>query len=123
MGRMLIRGEPGNQIISDLAPLSHETVIDKPGKGVFYNTNLNDMLENDGVETLIVCGVTTEGSINTTVREANDLGLEVAVLSDCVSSYNEEFHRVGLEMIKAQMGIFGWVASSREALNLLDQWK
>ena len=122
MGRMLIQGEPGNQIISDLNPLPHETVIDKPGKGVFYSTNLKEILENNGVKTLIVCGVTTEGSVHTTVREANDFGLEVVVLSDCVSSYNEEFHHVGLEMIKAQMGIFGWVASSRDALDLLDQW-
>ena len=112
MGRILIRGEPGHDIIAALAPIAGEPVIDKPGKGAFYQTDLELMLRNRGVDTLLVCGVTTEVCVNTTVREANDRGYRCVVLADCCASYFPEFHATGLAMIKAQGGIFGWVSSS-----------
>src|SRR6516225_8867804 len=112
MGRILIRGEPGHDIIAELYPAAGEPVIDKPGKGAFYQTDLELMLKNRGIETLLVCGVTTEVCVNTTVREANDRGFRCIVLSDCCASYFPEFHDVGLKMIKAQGGIFGSVSTS-----------
>src|SRR5215475_7548456 len=116
MGRILIRGEPGHDIIPELYPLADEPVIDKPGKGAFYATDLHAVLANRGVESLIVCGVTTEVCVHTTVREANDRGFRCIVPGDCCASYFPEFHRVGLEMIKAQGGIFGWVSDSAAAI-------
>jgi nicotinamidase-related amidase len=112
MGRVLIRGEKGHDIIPELSPAPNEPVIDKPGKGAFFATDLELMLRNRGIKTLIVCGVTTEVCVNTTVREANDRGFECLVVSDAVGSYFPEFNRIALEMIKAQGGIFGWVAPS-----------
>ena len=91
-----------------------EPVIDKPGKGSFHATDLHQILLDRKIKTLIVCGVTLEVCVHTTVREANDRGFECAVLSDCVASYFPEFQRVGLEMIKAQGGIFGWVSDSNK---------
>lgn len=119
MGRVLVRGEPGHDIIPELAPESDEPVVDKPGKGAFYETDLDLILQNRGIRTLIVCGVTTEVCVHTTVRQANDRGYECVVLSDCVGSYFPEFQRVGLEMIKAQGGIFGWVSDSDRAAQAL----
>ncbi len=112
MGRILIRGEPGHDIIAELYPLQDEPVIDKPGKGAFYQTDLELMLRNRGIDTLFVAGVTTEVCVNTTVREANDRGFRCIVLADCCASYFPEFHEAGLAMIKAQGGIFGSVAGS-----------
>ena len=119
MGRILIRGEPGHDIIPELYPIRGEPVIDKPGKGAFYQTDLEPMLRNRGIETLLVCGVTTEVCVNTTVREANDRGFRCIVLSDCCASYFPEFHAAGLAMIKAQGGIFGWVSAATPLLNSL----
>ena len=119
MGRVLVRGEPGHDIIPELAPQAGEPVVDKPGKGAFYATNLHSILSDRGVRTSIVCGVTMEVCVHTTVREANDRGHECLVLADCVGSYFPEFQRVGLEMIKAQGAIFGWVADSAEAIRVL----
>src|ERR1700736_5987586 len=116
MGRILVRGEPGHDIIPELYPLPAEPVIDKPGKGAFYQTDLELMLHNRGIDTLFVCGVTTEVCVNTTVREANDRGFRCIVLSDCCGSYFPEFHAAGLAMIKAQGGIFGSVAASKSLL-------
>jgi len=112
MGRILIRGEPGHDIIPELYPLPGEPVIDKPGKGAFYQTDLELMLRTRGIDTLFVAGVTTEVCVNTTVREANDRGYRCIALSDCCASYFPEFHDAGLAMIKAQGGIFGSVAPS-----------
>jgi nicotinamidase-related amidase len=120
MGRILVRGEPGHDIIPALYPAEGEPVIDKPGKGAFYQTELELMLRNRGIENLLVCGVTTEVCVNTTVREANDRGYRCIVLSDCCASYFPEFHAVGLAMIKAQGGIFGWVSSSKAVLAAID---
>ncbi|MFC3694094.1 cysteine hydrolase family protein [Chenggangzhangella methanolivorans] len=116
MGRILIRGEAGHDIIAALRPAPGEPVIDKPGKGAFYQTDLELMLRNRGVDTLLVCGVTTEVCVNTTIREANDRGYRCVALSDCCASYFPEFHEMGLRMIKAQGGIFGWVSSSGAAI-------
>ena len=112
MGRILIRGEKGHDIIPALAPRAGEPVVDKPGKGAFYATDLQSMLHNRGIEALIVCGVTTEVCVHTTVREANDRGYRCLVPGDCCASYFPEFHEMGLRMIKAQGGIFGWVTDS-----------
>jgi len=119
MGRILVRGELGHDIVPELYPKPGETVIDKPGKGAFFATDLELVLRNHGIETLIVCGVTTEVCVNTTVREANDRGFECVVLSDCVGSYFPEFQKAALAMIKAQGGIFGWVSDSGRALAAL----
>ncbi len=119
MGRILVRGEPGHDIIAELAPNENEPIIDKPGKGAFYETDLDLILKNGSIRTLIVCGVTTEVCVHTTVREANDRGYECVVLEDCVGSYFPEFQRVGIEMIKAQGGIFGWVADSNRFVDAL----
>jgi biuret amidohydrolase len=112
MGRILVRGEPGHDIIPELRPLPSEPVIDKPGKGAFHATDLEGILRNRGVTQLIVCGVTTEVCVHTSVREANDRGYDCLVASDCVGSYFPEFQEIGLRMISAQGGIFGWVARS-----------
>ena len=119
MGRILIRGEAGHDIIPELYPLDDEIVIDKPGKGAFYATELGDILQNYGIANLLVCGVTTEVCVNTTVREANDRGYRCVVLADCCASYFPEFHEMGLNMIKAQGGIFGWVSSSAAVLEAM----
>ena len=119
MGRILVRGEPGHDIIAELYPQAGEPVIDKPGKGAFYQTDLDLMLRNRGIDTLLVCGVTTEVCVNTTVREANDRGYRCIVLADCCASYFPEFHAAGLAMIKAQGGIFGSVSSSQAVLDAL----
>jgi nicotinamidase-related amidase len=118
-GRILIRGEEGHDIVDELAPIAGETVIDKPGKGAFYATGLGALLATRGTRSLVVTGVTTEVCVHTTVREANDRGYECLVLADCVGSYFPEFQRVGLEMIAAQGGIFGWVATSTDFLAAL----
>jgi nicotinamidase-related amidase len=116
MGRILVRGEPGHDIIPALYPVAGEPVIDKPGKGAFYQTDLELMLKGRNIDTLLVCGVTTEVCVNTTVREANDRGIRCVVLSDCCASYFPDFHTAGLAMIKAQGGIFGSVTSSKNVL-------
>lgn len=120
MGRVLVRGEPGHQIIPELAPAPAEVVIDKPGKGAFYATDLETVLLDRGIRSLIVTGVTTEVCVHTTVREANDRGFECLVLEDCVASYFPEFQRAGIEMIKAQGGIFGWISTSAALLRALE---
>ena len=119
MGRILIRGEPGHDIIDELYPIAGEPVIDKPGKGAFYRTDLEMMLRNRSIENLLVCGVTTEVCVNTTVREANDRGFRCIVLADCCASYFADFHAMGLAMITAQGGIFGSVCQSKAVLDAL----
>ncbi len=119
MGRILIRGEAGHDIIPALYPLPGEPVIDKPGKGAFYATDLHITLRYHDIEDLIVCGVTTEVCVHTTVREANDRGYRCLVPADCCGSYFPEFHAMGLKMISAQGGIFGWVSHSAEIIAAL----
>jgi nicotinamidase-related amidase len=119
MGRILVRGEAGHDLIPELYPVFGEAVIDKPGKGAFYSTDLHAILMNRGIKQIIVTGVTTEVCVNTTVREANDRGYDCLVPEDCVGSYYPELHEAGLKMIKAQGGIFGWVSHSEKILDAL----
>lgn len=119
MGRILVRGEPGHAIIPELAPLDDEVVIDKPGKGAFWATDLGAILSDKGVRQLVVAGVTTEICVHATIREANDRGFECLALSDATASYFPEFHAAGLAMIKAQGGILGWVSDTSRLLSAL----
>jgi biuret amidohydrolase len=119
MGRILVRGEYGHDLIDELKPGPGEPVVDKPGKGAFYATDLDSLLHNRGISQLVVCGVTTEVCVNTSVREANDRGYDCLVLEDCVGSYFPEFQVAALKMIKAQGGIFGWVSDSKRFLEAL----
>jgi nicotinamidase-related amidase len=121
MGRILVRGESGHDIVKELAPDAGEPVVDKPGKGAFYATDLHTILANRGIRQLVVCGVTTEVCVNTTVREANDRGYDCVLLEDCVASYFPEFHAAALAMIKAQGGIVGWVSDSRRFRDALSR--
>lgn len=119
MGRILVRGQAGHELIPELTPLPGELVIDKPGKGAFYGTSLEATLRRLGVRQLVVTGVTTEICVQSTVREANDRGYDCLVLSDCTASYFPEFHAVALRMIAAQGGILGWVSSSDKLISVL----
>jgi nicotinamidase-related amidase len=112
MGRILVRGEPGHDIVAALAPIPGEPVIDKPGKGAFYATELEPMLRHRGIEALLLAGVTTEVCVHTTLREANDRGFRCVVLGDACASYFPEFHAAALAMVSAQGGIFGWVSDT-----------
>ena len=120
MGRILIRGEAGHDIIAELYPVAGEPVVDKPGKGAFHATDLEKILANRGITQLLVCGVTTEVCVSTTVREANDRGFDCLVVEDCCASYFPEFHSAALAMIVAQGGIFGWVAPSSRLIEALN---
>jgi biuret amidohydrolase len=119
MGRILVRGERGHDIIDELAPIDAEPVIDKSGKGAFHATDLDAILHARGITTLLVCGVTTEVCVHTTVREANDRGYMCVVLEDCVGSYFPEFQRVGIAMFEAQGAIFACVSDSSAAVRAL----
>ena len=119
MGRILIAGEPGAEILPELAPLPGETVIDKPGKGAFYATNLQQILQARGITQLIVAGVTTEVCVQTTMREANDRGYDCVLAQDATESYFPAFKTATVEMIVAQGGIVGWAASSAAILEAI----
>ncbi|MDB5522377.1 MAG: Cysteine hydrolase [Rhizobium sp.] len=110
MGRLLVRGEPGNQIVDSLAPIAGEIVIDKPGKGMFWATGLEEMLKGLGTTHLVLAGVTIEVCVQTSMREANDRGFECLLVEDATESYFSEFKAAAIEMIVAQGGIVGWVA-------------
>lgn len=120
MGRILVAGEPGAEIVAELAPVSGEIVIDKPGKGAFYGTDLSDHLATLGIKSLIFAGVTTEVCVQTTMREANDRGFACLLAEDATESYFPEFKAAAVEMIRAQGAIVGWtalVAEIEQALN------
>ena len=119
MGRILIAGEPGNQIIPALAPAPGEIVIDKPGKGMFYATPLHNLLQQAGITHLLFMGVTTEVCVQTSMREANDRGYDGLLLTDCTESYFPQFKAQTIEMIHAQGGIVGWTAPSALLLDAL----
>lgn len=116
MGRILVLGEPGNEIIPDLKPRSDELVIAKPGKGAFYQTGLDDALRSQHITHLIVTGVTTEVCVQTTMREANDRGYECLLVEDATASYFPEFKQATLEMVRAQGGIVGWTATAQQVI-------
>jgi len=119
MGRVLIAGEPGSDIIDALAPLEGERVIEKPGKGAFYRTDLDAALASVGARTLLVAGVTTEVCVQTTMREANDRGYDCLLVEDATESYFPEFKAATLAMVRAQGAIVGWTATSDQVLEAL----
>jgi len=119
MGRILVVGEPGNQIIEALAPIDGEIVIDKPGKGAFYATGLHELLQQRGITHLLFGGVTTEVCVQTSMREANDRGYDSLLLEDCTESYFPAFKAATLDMVRAQGGIVGWTAPSAALLAVL----
>jgi nicotinamidase-related amidase len=119
MGRVLVTGEPGVEIIPALAPLPGEIVVDKPGKGMFHATPVQMLLQQAGIRSLVFMGVTTEVCVQTSMREANDRGYECLVLEDCTESYFPAFKAAALEMIRAQGGIVGWTAPSAALLAVL----
>jgi nicotinamidase-related amidase len=121
MGRILVAGEPGNQIIDALAPIAGEIVVDKPGKGAFYATDLKALLDARGIDQLLFGGVTTEVCVQTTMREANDRGYDCLLLEDCTESYFPEFKAATLAMIRAQGAIVGWTAPANALLAALDR--
>jgi nicotinamidase-related amidase len=119
MGRILIRGEYGHDIVDVLQPFANEWVIDKPGKGAFYNTNLEPLLKSHGIESLILTGVTTHVCVHTTLREANDRGYECLVLEDATAAYDIADHEAAIRMVHQQGAIFGWVSDCRSLLEAL----
>jgi len=119
MGRILVRGEPGVQIVSELAPLPGEIVIDKPGKGAFYATDLGEILRLKGINHLLFAGVTTEVCVQTTMREANDRGYDCLLIEDATESYFPAFKKAAIEMIRAQGAIIGWTASCTQLADAL----
>jgi nicotinamidase-related amidase len=119
MGRILVDGEPGNDLVPELAAHLGETVIVKPGKGAFYATPLDDILKRDGIGHLVFAGVTTEVCVQTTMREANDRGYECLLAEDATESYFPEFKAATLAMIRAQGGIVGWTAATDTILTSL----
>jgi len=120
MGRILVAGEDGADIIPEVYPIAGELVIDKPGKGAFYATNLSDHLENLGVKSLIFAGVTTEVCVQTTMREANDRGFDSLLIEDATESYFPAFKTATLDMIRAQGAIVGWTATYAELEDALN---
>jgi len=119
MGRILVRGEPGNGLMPGLQAIEGEKVVHKPGKGAFYNTDLDDYLQGRGITHLVFTGVTTEVCVQTSMREANDRGYECVLLEDCTASYFPSFKDGTLQQVRAQGGIVGWTAASKELLEAL----
>lgn len=121
MGRLLVTGEPGNQIVPELAPQAGEIVLDKPGKGMFWATGLHEKLRGLGITHLVFAGVTTEVCVQTSMREANDRGYECLLIDEATESYFPEFKASTIEMIVAQGGIVGWVASLADLRAALEE--
>jgi nicotinamidase-related amidase len=122
LGRLLIRGERGHEIISELCPLPTEPIIDKPGRGAFTNTELDAALRGRGIRNLVVCGVTADACVSSTVREASDRGYDVLVVEDGVESMNEGLKRWSLEAIRVEGGLFGVTAECRDISEVVESW-
>lgn len=121
MGRILVRGEYGHDIVDELKPIEGEPVIDKPGKGAFYMTDLDVILKHKGIKYLLVAGVTSHVCVSTTIREANDRGYECLMLTDCSAAFNKRDHLDTIHQITQQGGIFGWAAESTEIIDELNK--
>lgn len=121
MGRILVRGEPGHAIVPELAPIAGELIIDKPGKGAFYKTNLEQLLVENSIESLILCGVTTHVCVHTTLREANDRGYRCLVLEDATAAFDPADQLAAIHMVRQQGGIFGWTAVTPPLIEVMLQ--
>ena len=119
MGRILVRGEYGHGIVDELTPIDGEIILDKPGKGAFYSTDLELILRTRGIQKLLVCGVTTHVCVNTTIREANDRGFDCLLLRDCSAAFDPADHEATVRSIHQQGGIFGWATTSDKVIDAL----
>ncbi|MBE9182998.1 cysteine hydrolase [Oculatella sp. LEGE 06141] len=119
LGRVLVRDQPGWEIVPELAPLPGEPVIDKPGNGAFYATDLDLLLRQRGIKNLVVCGLTTAVCVHSTLREASDRGYDILLLEDCCAESEPHLHQAAVEMVKIEGGVFGTVATSQAFLDAI----
>jgi nicotinamidase-related amidase len=120
MGRILVRGEYGHDIVDELQPIEGEVILDKPGKGAFYQTDLETILKNKNIKSLLLAGVTTHVCVQSTIREANDRGYECLMLEDCCAAFDKKDHDDSIRMINQQGGIFGWTTESKNLLEAIN---